>query len=81
MTRDPNKPGYDGPPGFWKDECAVELADGKFICTDSWPHKLSYIRVLDADMHEVVYWSIDEIREDPEEVLGAFFGAMKGKKA
>jgi len=78
MHRDHNKPGYGSPPGFWKDEFFVQLADSKFVCTDAFPHDLSYIRVLDADLHEIVYWSIDEIREDPVEVLGAFFGAMKG---
>jgi hypothetical protein len=79
MSRDPHKPGYDGPPGIWENECAIELANGRFICTDAFPNEPSYIRVLDADLHEIVYWSIDEIREDPEDVLGAFFGAMKGK--
>ena len=80
MHRDHNKPGYDSPPGFWPDECAVMLADGKFICVDAYPHEVSYVRILDADMHEIVYWSIDEFKEDPVEVLGAMFGAAKGKR-
>ena len=78
-SRDPTKPGYDGPPGFWPDECAIELASGNFICTDAYPHEPSYVRVLDADLHEIVYWSIDEFKEDPADVLGALFGAAKGK--
>jgi len=77
--RSHNKPDYGGPPGFWPDECAVELASGNFICTDAYPHDPSYVRVLDADLHEIVYWSIDEIKEDAELVIGAIFGAIKGE--
>lgn len=79
MSRDPNKPHYVSPPGIWKDECAIELANGGYICTDAFPNEVSYIRILDADLHEVSYWSIDEIKEDPEDVIGAFFGAAKGQ--
>ena len=78
-SRDPTKPGYDSPPGIWPDECAVELASGNFICTDAYPNEPSYVRVLDADLHEIVYWSIDEIKEDAELVIGAIFGAIKGE--
>lgn len=38
--------------------------------------KVSYIRVCDPSGDEVVYWSIDEIREDPSGVMGAIVGSL-----
>ena len=36
----------------------------------------SYVRVCDPDGAEVAYWSCDEWREAPEEVMGAIIGAL-----
>lgn len=32
-----------------------------------------YLRICDADGHEVVYWSQEEWQRDPEQVIGAVF--------
>ena len=57
-------------------ECVIPT-DAGYIATDAYPHKVSYIRVLDTDGKEIGYWTIDEIKEDPEDVIGAFFGCAK----
>lgn len=63
------------------DECVIELASGRTIRTDSYadsPEGSTYVRVCDLDGAEVGYWSSDEWREAPEEVMGAILGAAKG---
>ena len=66
------------------DECVIELASGRTIRTDSYadsPEGSTYVRVCDLDSAEVGYWTSDEWREAPEEVMGAILGAAKGGRA
>jgi hypothetical protein len=37
----------------------------------------TYVRVVDSDGVEVVYWTVDEFTEDAPLVLGALLGAMQ----
>jgi hypothetical protein len=63
------------------DECVIALASGRTIRTDSYadsPEGSTYVRVCDLDGAEVGYWTSDEWREAPEEVMGAILGAAKG---
>lgn len=38
--------------------------------------ELDYVRVCDPLGREIAYWSVDEIREAPGEVMGAIVGAL-----
>jgi hypothetical protein len=58
------------------DECVISFSGG-FITVDAYPHDVSFLRVVGRDGREKGYWNMDEVKEDPEEVLGAFFGLMK----
>jgi hypothetical protein len=63
------------------DECIIDLASGRTIRTDSYadsPEGSTYVRVCEADGAEAGYWTCDEWREAPEEVMGAILGAAKG---
>jgi hypothetical protein len=59
-------------------ECVIELKNGLQVRGPVYPEPCSYIRVCDAEGTEIVYWNSDEMREDPEDVMGALLGAMKG---
>lgn len=37
----------------------------------------SYVRIVDEDGEELVYWHVEEFAEDPALVLGALLGAMQ----
>lgn len=61
-------------------ECVIELLNGFSIRTDSAsdnPEGSSFVRVCDRNGNEVAYWTSDEWRESPEEVMGAILGAAK----
>ena len=63
------------------DECVIELASGRTIRTDSYadsPEGSTYVRICDQDGTEAAYWTSDEWREEPGEVMGAILGAAKG---
>jgi hypothetical protein len=61
----------------WKDECVIPLPGSGSIRCDAFPHDVSYVRVVDARGHEIGHWTIDEVEEDPVDVLGAILGAAK----
>lgn len=60
------------------EECRVTLQGGGAIICDVFPHDVSFIRVDGPNGEELGYWTIDEIQEDPAEVLGAILGAAAG---
>ncbi len=47
-----------------------------FANKDVNPNGTDYVRVLAANGGEIVYWTADEWRDDPEVVMGAICGAM-----
>jgi hypothetical protein len=58
-------------------EAVVQTVDGIELRTDVFPNPVSYLRVVDSD-GEIAYWTVDEIVEDPDAVLGAIMGALIG---
>lgn len=61
----------------YQDECVVPLANGRKLCTPAFPEPATYFRVTDCGF-ELAYWTSDEWRDDPEGVVGAFFGVANG---
>jgi hypothetical protein len=62
-------------------ECIIALANGRTLHTDTYasnPEGSSYVRVCAPDGSEIGYWSCDEWREAPQEVMGAILGAANG---
>ena len=60
------------------EECIIRHTNGVELRTDVYPNPVDYIRVVGTDGEEIAYWHIDEISEDPSEVIGAIFGAVLG---
>jgi len=63
----------------YEDECIIELENGNSIRCPSFPDPCSYIRVCNSRGAELAYWNSDEIKENPEEVIGAFMGCANGR--
>ena len=59
-------------------ECEIALADGRKIRCPAWPLDCEYVRIVDANDEEEVYWHFNEWQEEPQEVMGAFMGALTG---
>lgn len=62
------------------DECRIGLLGGGAIVCDAFPHEVSFVRVVNKEGREIGYWTIDELAEDPVEVMGAILGAAKGSQ-
>ena len=60
--------------GDYGDECTIQTDSGRQICCPAVPAPCSYVRICQAGF-ELAYWNADELRESPEEVLGAILGA------
>ncbi len=58
------------------DECIVLTHSGREIRSPAYPAECSYIRIVEQGF-ELAYWSSDEWKETPEEVMGAIMGAIK----
>ena len=82
----PGLPGDEGTAagsaGDYGDECVITLATGWTIRTDSAaasPEGSTYVRVCDPGGSEADrYWTSDEWRDAPKDVMGAILGAAKG---
>lgn len=59
------------------DECVVRTVSGFSLAASAYPNEVDYLRVINPQGQELMYWSIDEIQEDPAEVLGAVIGALR----
>lgn len=59
-------------------ESWITHSNGASLLFPAYPEQVSYIRVVDAEAREIAYWTIDEVSEDPVDVLGAIFGAVLG---
>ncbi|MDO9099708.1 MAG: hypothetical protein Q7V53_03040 [Caldisericota bacterium] len=58
------------------DECIVTTHSGREIRSPAYPNPCDYIRVTQHGF-ELAYWTSDEWRENPEDVIGAVMGALK----
>lgn len=59
-------------------EIAITHTNGASLLFPAYPEQVSYVRVVDAQDREIAYWTINEVAEDPADVLGAIFGAVLG---
>ena len=59
------------------DELVIPLNNGGFLCCGPGMDHLwgGTVTIRDADGSELLHWTCDEVREDPEHVVGAFFSA------
>ena len=62
----------------YENEFVIQASSGRFICAPAYPEECSYVRIVDRAGHELAYWTSDEWKEAPEEVMGAILGALKG---
>jgi len=62
----------------YTNECTVSTVNGRKILTAAYPQECDYIRITDRADHEIAYWSCDEWRDSPQEVMGAIVGALNG---
>lgn len=58
----------------YDDECIIEIVGGVAIHCPSYPEDCSYVRVVQGGC-EIGYWTADEWRDEPEEVMGTLLGA------
>lgn len=67
----PNDSEYDN-------ECVIVFLGGRKLKSPAYPEECSYVRVTDRADHEIAYWTSNEWQEDPEIVMGALLGSLKG---
>ena len=62
-------------------ESFIPLPSGGRICFPAYPEAVSYVRVVDDDGRELMYWNSEELCEDMEtssnSAMGAFLGLAK----
>lgn len=66
------------PDGDFGTECILTITEtGMQLHADGEdPDGTSYLRVCDPDGDEILYWTSDEWKEEPELVIGAVIGAL-----
>ena len=65
---------------LYQGETVVELPGGLALHAPANPARCDYVRVVDKTVGagvEIMYWSSDELRHDPDAVLGALVGLLK----
>lgn len=55
-------------------ECILRTPSGRELRCPAHPEPCHYVRVCEGGF-EIAYWNMDELREDPEEVMAAIMGA------
>jgi hypothetical protein len=59
-------------------ECAATItATTQVLRFSAAPQECDYVRITAAEGKELLYWTSDEWREEPEEVIGALLGACR----
>lgn len=61
-------------------ECITLSDDGREIRCPAFPEPCEYVRIMDEDGNEAGYWTSDEWKESPEEVMGAILGCFHGQR-
>jgi hypothetical protein len=57
-------------------EIKIPLNGGTLRCGEGTKHEYGgYVRLCNSKGTELLYWSADEIGDDPESVIGAIFAA------
>lgn len=60
----------------YDDESVLVAPTGFALHTPAYPGPCDYLRVVDPAGRETAYWTMDEVAEDPADVLGAMMGAL-----
>ncbi len=60
-----------------ENESVVYLINGKELHCPAAPAPCHYIRVVDSDGSEIVYYDENEFAEGPADVMGALMGALQ----
>ena len=63
-----------------KGECVVPIAKGQFLVFESYtgnPDGTSYVRFVDADENELLFYNEQEWVEEPQEVMGCIMSAIQ----
>jgi len=71
---------YDGKTGVDPGEAVVPTVHGQFVVFESYdqnPSGTSYVRFIDQDQNELLYYSMDEWQEDPELVMGCIMSCIQ----
>lgn len=58
-------------------ECVVHTVSGFSLASAAYPDEVDYLRILSPTGEELAYWTVEEIVQDPAEVLGAIMGALR----
>lgn len=66
------------PPVEIDGECIIKMANGRELLVASFPEPCNYVMLVDQGI-ELAYWTDDEWRDDPQEVMGAIMGAANGR--
>lgn len=66
--------------GGYGPESVLQVHTGFHLAVPAYPQEVDYLRVCDPMGREIAYWSIDEVKEDPSDVLGAVVGALCRKQ-
>ena len=71
---------YNGTNGVGKEECVVPTVNGQSVVFESFeanPGGTSYVRFIDSDKNELLYYNYDEWKEEPELVMGCIMAAIQ----
>jgi len=63
-----------------KDESVVPTIKGQFLVFESYtgnPNGTSYVRFVDADQNELLFYNEQEWVEEPQEVMGCIMAAIQ----
>jgi len=58
------------------EECVMVAHSGRELRTPAYPAPVDYMRIAQHGF-ELAYWSLDEVKADAEDVLGAIMGALR----
>lgn len=62
--------------GGYGPEAVARVHNGFQLRSPAYPEECTYVRVCDPLGREISYWSADEWKDAPEEVMGAVMGAL-----
>lgn len=71
---------YDGKTGVDPTECVVHTVKGQSVVFEGFdqnPNGTSYVRFIDDQERELLYYSMDEWQEDPEMVMGCIMSCIQ----
>lgn len=71
---------YDGKTGVDSTECICPTVNGQSVVYESYeqnPNGTSYVRFIDENQNEILYYSMEEWVDDPEMVMGCILTCIQ----